>query len=102
MQTPLVDAMVGRMDGLEALQRIVTSGHGPGVKTALIYALEGAGYRQAARLADLRESRAKDIHRAAKSMILTLLSVILEFHNRREIALSHAADPCGWGTRGGV
>ena len=81
MGTPLVDAMVGRMDGLEALQRVLSSRHGPGVKSALIYALEGAGYRLAARLAGLRESRAKDLHRAAKRL------GILEIHLDRKVEL---------------
>ena len=67
------------VDGLEALQRVITSGYGPAMKTALIYALEGAEYRLAARLAGLRESRAKDVHRAAQRL------GILEIHLDRKI-----------------
>ena len=43
------------------------------MKTALIYALEGAGYRLVARLAGLRESRANDVHRAAESPVNEVL-----------------------------
>ncbi len=60
--------MLDRLDGLDALQRIVSGNYAPAMKAALLCVLEGAAYRHAARLAGLRESRAKDIYRAAKRL----------------------------------
>jgi hypothetical protein len=58
-------------DPVEALERVFSSPYGPRVQTALIYALEGAGYRDAARRAGLSDH--KDVYRAARKLGLEQL-----------------------------
>ncbi|MHC4340381.1 MAG: hypothetical protein ACYSX0_09250 [Planctomycetota bacterium] len=58
-------------DPVEALQRILASRYGPKTQLALVYIVEGAGYRYAARLAGLGDHR--DLHRAASKLGLAEL-----------------------------
>jgi hypothetical protein len=67
-------------DPVEAVQRIFSSRYGPRVKTALIYALEGAGYRDAAQRAGLSDH--KDVYRAARKLGLD------EIHRDRQLERS--------------
>jgi hypothetical protein len=67
-------------DPVEALRRIFQSPYGPRVKTALIYALEGAGYRDAAHRAGLSDH--KDVYRAARKLGLE------EIHRDRQLERS--------------
>ena len=64
------------LDGVAALQRIYGSGHRPPMQKALTYVLEGAGYRQAARHAGLKEMRARDVQRAARKLGIDQLHLI--------------------------
>ena len=63
--------VLGFDDPVAAVERVFSSRYGPRVQRALICVLEGAGYREAARLAGLRDH--KDIHRAARRLDLTCL-----------------------------
>lgn len=55
----------GILDPVEAVIRVLASRYGPRMQIALLLALEGAGYRLAARLAGLKVTRAADVRRAA-------------------------------------
>lgn len=60
-----LDPPGGILDPVEAAIRVFTSRYGARMKLALIMALEGAGYRLAARLAGMKVTRAPDVRRAA-------------------------------------
>ena len=64
-------SVLGVDDPVAAVERIISSRCGPRVRCALIYALEGAGYREAARLAGLGDH--KGVYRAARRLDLTPL-----------------------------
>ena len=60
--------VLGFDDPVAATERVFSSRYGPQVQRALIYVLEGAAYRAAARLAGLRDH--KDVYRAARRLDL--------------------------------
>ncbi len=53
------------LDGVGAIERILKSRCRPKMKAALHFYVEGFGVRLSCRAVGLRESRAKDLHRAA-------------------------------------
>ncbi len=63
--------VLGFNDPVAAVERVFSSRYGPQVQQALIFVMEGAPYREAARRTGLADH--KDVYRAARRLDLTCL-----------------------------